>query len=80
MFTKIFTFLKPTENFRITSVHSKNIATQIGNIFYAITEDNPSYSSQFTVIKSTDRVVKVQYTNRISKYFYNQKNRRIRQA
>ena len=30
MFTKILTFLKPTENFRITSVHSKNIAAQIG--------------------------------------------------
>ena len=57
MFTKILTFIKPTENFRITSVHSKNIATQIGNIFYAITEDNPSYSLKFTVIKSTDRVV-----------------------
>ena len=73
MFTKIFTFLKPTENFRITSVDSKNIAAQIGNVFYAITEDNPSYSLKFTVSESTDHVVKAQYTNRISEYFYNQK-------
>lgn len=73
MLTKILTFFKPTKNFRITSTHSKKLGAQIGNVFYAITEDNPSSSLKHTVLKSTSRYVKAQNSVCVSEYFGNRK-------
>lgn len=36
-----------------------------------MTEGNPTYSLKFTVVKSTDRVVKAQYNECVSEYFQN---------